>query len=157
MKQKLFFAGALFALLLVLLPLRAGAADVVPVCSLEGTVLTLTGETLTPASLSALDSAVLPTVTAVQIGEAVSREIGVDEAEAARISAEVRRLDAERFELELAAGGDLRAGRGLLRGNAPRPTPFTPPKREARPLNEAAAEAMEEREPGTSQDASAPD
>ncbi len=95
--------------------------------------------------------------SAVQFGEAVSREIGVDEAEAARISAEVRRLDAERFELELAAGGDLRAGRGLLRGNAPRPTPFTPPKREARPLNEAAAEAMEEREPGTSQDASAPD
>ncbi|WP_407351967.1 monovalent cation:proton antiporter-2 (CPA2) family protein [Luteimonas sp. R10] len=76
--------------------------------------------------------------SAVRFGEAALREIGVDPEEAAAIAAEVRRLDAERFELELAAGGDPRAGIPLLRGNAPKPTPFVTPKRESRALNDLA-------------------
>ena len=81
--------------------------------------------------------------SAVQFGEAALRELGVDSDVAAQIALEVRRLDAERFELELAAG-DIRAGRGLLLGNAPKPTPFTPPKRESKPLNPAAAQVIDE-------------
>ena len=81
--------------------------------------------------------------SAVRFGEAALREIGVDADEAARIATEVRRRDAERFELELAAG-DVRAGRDLMLGNAPRPTPFTPPRREGRTLNEAAAQVVDE-------------
>lgn len=84
--------------------------------------------------------------SAVKFGEAALREIGVDADEAAGIATEVRKRDAERFELEVAAG-DVRAGRDLLLGNAPRPTPFTPPKREARPLNEAAAQAIDDESP----------
>ncbi|GGD42760.1 monovalent cation:proton antiporter-2 (CPA2) family protein [Pseudoxanthomonas indica] len=86
--------------------------------------------------------------SAVQFGEAALVELGVPEDEAANIAAEVRRLDAERFELEMAAG-DVRAGIPLMRGNIPTkptPTPFTPPRREARPLNEEAAEAIGEEE-----------
>ena len=49
----------------------------------------------------------------------------------------VRRLDAERFELETASN-DVRAGIPKLlnnTGNAPRPTPFTPPRREGKRLD----------------------
>jgi glutathione-regulated potassium-efflux system protein KefB len=56
------------------------------------------------------------------------------------ISEEMRRRDAERFELELAGGG-LEAGKPMLHGNVPKPTPFTKPKRPARALNEQAAVA----------------
>ncbi len=86
--------------------------------------------------------------SAVEFGQAALVELGVPEDEAASIAAEVRRLDAERFELEMAAG-DVRAGIPLMRGNIPikpTPTPFTPPRREARPLNEEAAEAIGEEE-----------
>lgn len=86
--------------------------------------------------------------SAVQFGQAALLELGVPEDEAVNIAAEVRRLDAERFELEMAAG-DVRAGIPLMRGNAPikpTPMPFTPPRREARALNEEAAEAIGEEE-----------
>jgi glutathione-regulated potassium-efflux system protein KefB len=88
--------------------------------------------------------------SAVDFGEAVLIELGVPEQEAATIAEEVRRLDQERFELELAAGGDTRAGIPLLRGNAPikpTPTPFVQPRRESRALNEEAAEAIREEGP----------
>ena len=59
------------------------------------------------------------------------------------------REDAERLELEI-AGGDLRSGIPALYGNAkhtkPTPTPFTKPKREAKALNEEAAEIIGEEE-----------
>jgi glutathione-regulated potassium-efflux system protein KefB len=64
--------------------------------------------------------------------------------EAAEIAAEIRRRDGERFELELAGG--LGAGRALMHGNLPRPTPFTAPRREARLLGgEPVATGGEER------------
>jgi glutathione-regulated potassium-efflux system protein KefB len=78
--------------------------------------------------------------SAVRFGQAALEALGVDEEEAARTSAEVRRLDAERFVLEVAAG-DVRAGRPLLIGNtAPAtPTPFTTPRRESQRLDAADA------------------
>lgn len=86
--------------------------------------------------------------SAVNFGQAALIHLGVPEDEAAEIAEEVRRLDAERFELEIAAG-DVRAGIPLMRGNQPfkpTPTPFTPPRREARALNDEAAEAIGEEE-----------
>jgi glutathione-regulated potassium-efflux system protein KefB len=75
--------------------------------------------------------------SAVDFGEAALVVLGVAEAEASELAAEVRRRDAERLELELAEG--LGAGRALLLGNAPRPTPFTQPTREGRALNDETA------------------
>ncbi len=77
--------------------------------------------------------------SALAFGNNALLELGVPPEEAAEIIAEVRQRDTERFELELVEG--LGAGKALLRGNAPKPTPFTPPSREARALNEEAAAA----------------
>ena len=80
--------------------------------------------------------------SAVRFGEASLRAVGVDPSEAAAIAEQVRRLDAERFELET-AGDDSGASSALLftntaAGNKLRPTPFTPPRREGRRLDAAA-------------------
>ncbi|GAB3516867.1 monovalent cation:proton antiporter-2 (CPA2) family protein [Pseudoxanthomonas daejeonensis] len=74
--------------------------------------------------------------SAVRFGQAALEALGVDADEAARVSEEMRRLDAERFSLEVAAG-DIRAGRPLIIGNtAPAtPTPFTTPRRESQRLD----------------------
>ncbi|WP_298573630.1 monovalent cation:proton antiporter-2 (CPA2) family protein [uncultured Luteimonas sp.] len=75
--------------------------------------------------------------SAVAFGEAALRAVGIDADEAARIAEQVRRLDAERFELETASN-DVRAGIPMLlsnTGNAPKPTPFTPPRREGQRLD----------------------
>jgi len=80
--------------------------------------------------------------SAVNFGAAALVELGVPEDEAARIAEEIRRRDAERFELEM-AGGSLRAGASAMYNNTvPKPTPFTTPKREGRALNEATAEVI---------------
>jgi glutathione-regulated potassium-efflux system protein KefB len=65
--------------------------------------------------------------SALKFGEAALRELGVPEDEAAETAADIRRRDAERFALE--STGGLLAGRDLLHGNAPRPVPFTTPRR----------------------------
>ncbi|HSJ98633.1 MAG TPA: cation:proton antiporter, partial [Myxococcota bacterium] len=72
--------------------------------------------------------------SAIAFGEAALVALGATPEEAAETAAEVRRRDAERVELELAGGG-LQAGAGLLLRNAPKPTPFTPPRRPARALS----------------------
>ncbi|AKC85435.1 monovalent cation:proton antiporter-2 (CPA2) family protein [Pseudoxanthomonas suwonensis] len=74
--------------------------------------------------------------SAVLFGRAALEELGVDPDEAGQVSEEVRRLDAERFVLEVAAG-DVRAGRPLIIGNTPpaTPTPFTTPRRGSRRLD----------------------
>ncbi|GHD67687.1 transporter [Luteimonas padinae] len=70
---------------------------------------------------------------ALQFGEAALRELDVDPDEAARVTAEVRRLEVERFELERLAG--LAAGAGMMRTNTgPKPAPLTAPRRQARVL-----------------------
>ncbi|MGY1410259.1 monovalent cation:proton antiporter-2 (CPA2) family protein [Luteimonas sp. A611] len=77
--------------------------------------------------------------SAVSFGEAALRAIGVPADEAAQIAAQVRRLDAERFELETAENATS-AGIPLLLKNtdggaAPRPTPFTPPRRQSQRID----------------------
>ena len=70
--------------------------------------------------------------SAVLFGEAALRQLDVDPAEAARVTAEVRRLEAERFQLERSAG--IGAGIGMMRTNTsagPTPTPLTTPRRPA--------------------------
>ncbi len=85
--------------------------------------------------------------SAVLFGRAAPVELGVDEDEADLIARAIRRRDAERLDLEIAAG-NVRAGAGLMYGKitptVPRPTPFTPPRRESRSLNREAAVAAGE-------------
>ncbi|CAN7346132.1 monovalent cation:proton antiporter-2 (CPA2) family protein [Pseudoxanthomonas sp. LjRoot143] len=88
--------------------------------------------------------------SAVEFGKAALMSVGTSQEDADEIAEEIRRRDAERFELEIAGGGDLRSGIPALYSNArpvkPTPTPFTKPKREAKALNEEAAEAIGEEE-----------
>jgi glutathione-regulated potassium-efflux system protein KefB len=83
--------------------------------------------------------------SALRFGEAALLAVGASEEEAAEISLDVRRRDAERFQLELAGG--LGAGLALLRGNTAKPTPFTAPSREARALSEETALVTQVEEP----------
>ena len=65
--------------------------------------------------------------SALKFGEAALRELGVPDDEAAETADDIRRRDGERFALETTGG--LLAGRDLLHGNAPKPVPFTTPRR----------------------------
>ena len=65
--------------------------------------------------------------SAMTFGEAALVALGVPEEEAAEVTADVRRRDAERLDLQVA--GDMHSGTSLLSGNAPIPTPLTRPKR----------------------------
>jgi glutathione-regulated potassium-efflux system protein KefB len=65
--------------------------------------------------------------SAMAFGEAALKELGLAPEEAVEIVADVRRRDAQRFELEIAGGTD--AARALLRGNLWKPTPLVTPKR----------------------------
>ncbi len=82
--------------------------------------------------------------SALRFSEAVLRELGVNDFEIAETIEDVRDRDAARLELQIAGG--LEAGRALIRGNltTPQPAPLTVPRREAKALNEEAAEALEE-------------
>ena len=86
--------------------------------------------------------------SAVEFGKAALASVGVSREDADNIAEEIRRRDAERFELEMASG-NLLDGAKMVYGNKPAkptPTPFTKPKREARALNDEAAEAIGEEE-----------
>ena len=74
--------------------------------------------------------------SAVRFGQAALEALDMEPELAARISDAMRRLDAERFALELAAG-DVNAGKPLVIGNTPpaTPTPFTPPRRASKRLD----------------------
>ena len=65
--------------------------------------------------------------SAVEFGQAALMSVGTSREDAEVIALEIRRRDAERFELEIAGGGDLRSGIPALYGNAkpakPTPTP----------------------------------
>ena len=71
--------------------------------------------------------------SALAFGEAALRELGVAAEEAAEIVADVRRRDEQRLELQIAEG--LYAGRDLVRGAQPVPTPLSVPKRPSQPLS----------------------
>jgi glutathione-regulated potassium-efflux system protein KefB len=83
--------------------------------------------------------------SALRFGEAALLALGASAEEAAEISLDVRRRDAERFQLEVAGG--IGAGNALLRGNTAKPTPFTAPSREARALSEETAIVTQAEEP----------
>ena len=72
--------------------------------------------------------------SALLFGQASLVAVGVPEEEAATITADVRQRDLARFEMQLAEG--IAAGREMMRGNLPKPTPLTPPRRAAQVLGE---------------------
>ncbi|HTV20393.1 MAG TPA: monovalent cation:proton antiporter-2 (CPA2) family protein [Polyangiaceae bacterium] len=75
--------------------------------------------------------------SALRFGEEALLTLGAGPEEVAEISLDVRRRDAERFQLELAGGSG--AGKALMRGNIAKPTPFTAPSRESRSLSQETA------------------
>ncbi len=81
-------------------------------------------------------------------------DLGFSHVEAGETIADVRRRDDERFTLQV-SGGDIKAGRHLMRGNmaTPQPEPYIKPRREGQALNEEAAEALEDDEPHEKADA----
>ena len=68
--------------------------------------------------------------SAVNFGAAALVELGVPADEAERIAAEIRRRDAERFEIEMAGGAARGRGIDAQQHASPKPTPFTTPRRE---------------------------
>ncbi|OCZ52036.1 monovalent cation:proton antiporter-2 (CPA2) family protein [Acinetobacter seifertii] len=75
--------------------------------------------------------------SAIKFGGVILQELGVDEDEVERITEEIRDLDNERFETEIAAD-DVNAGVGMqyTHTHHPRPTaPLIRPKREGQILN----------------------
>ncbi|HZW16864.1 MAG TPA: NAD-binding protein, partial [Brevundimonas sp.] len=83
--------------------------------------------------------------SALAFSRAVLLDLGIPDEQVRETLADVRRRDEERLTLQL-AGGDITAGRHLMRGNiaTTRPEPYVRPRREGRPLNEEAAEALAE-------------
>ncbi len=75
--------------------------------------------------------------SAMLFGEKALVELGIDTSEAAEVSAEIRRRDSERLELEISGG--LHASTHLLLRNTSKPTPFTTPIRESKALSEETA------------------
>lgn len=78
--------------------------------------------------------------SAMLFGEAALRELDVSDDEVREISADIRRRERERFELEMA--GAIDESRALMIGNVPKPDPLISPKRASRPLNEEADAAV---------------
>lgn len=72
--------------------------------------------------------------SAVLFGEQALRITEVPEEEIQAISADIRRRDRERLELEISTGNS-EASRGLLHSNLPKPAPLVEPKRQATLLN----------------------
>jgi glutathione-regulated potassium-efflux system protein KefB len=87
--------------------------------------------------------------SALLFGGATLEKLGVEQAEVADVIADVRRRDAERLELQISGG--LQAGRRLMKGNIPEPTPtpLTPPRRPGQAMNEGAADALGSRAAAT--------
>ena len=88
--------------------------------------------------------------SAIEFGEQALVGLGVPREEAAEVTADARRRDAERLQLQLSGG--VYAGRSLLRGNISVPTPLTPPKQEGTVTDAATAKAIDQKslpEPGS--------
>ncbi len=83
--------------------------------------------------------------SALTFGEQVLVDLGFNAEDARETIEDVRRRDEERLTLQVSGG--LQAGRNLMRGNmvTPQPVPYVKPRRESRPLNEEAADALEEK------------
>ncbi len=79
--------------------------------------------------------------SAMLFGEEVLKGLGVPPEEAAEITADNRRRDEERLELQVSGG--LYAGMTLLRGNVSIPTPLTRPKREGKVVDADTSASIE--------------
>jgi len=77
--------------------------------------------------------------SAMTFSEAVLRHLDVPDADISELMDDVRRRDQERLELQIAGG--LTAGRDLMRGNMPVPTPLTVPKRPGQVIIDGEEEA----------------
>jgi glutathione-regulated potassium-efflux system protein KefB len=82
--------------------------------------------------------------SAMAMGEAALRGLGVTDDDVVTLMTEVRRRDEERLELQIAGG--LLAGRSVDRGRFPMPAPLTEPKGPGRALNPEAAQALSDKE-----------
>lgn len=82
--------------------------------------------------------------SALKFGEQVLVDLGFNAEDVRETIEDVRRRDEERLILQVSGG--LQAGRALMRGNmtTPQPAPYIKPRRESRPLNEEAADLLEE-------------
>lgn len=67
--------------------------------------------------------------SAFRFGEETLRQLGMTEDEVIVVAEEIRRRDRERFELEIAEGSG--AGKKLMLGNVPQPTPLIEPQKTA--------------------------
>ena len=88
--------------------------------------------------------------SAMSFGEQALIGLGVPPEEAAEVTADARKRDEERLELQLSGG--LYAGRSLLRGNISIPTPLAPPKKEGTVVDAETAQALDQKsfpEPGS--------
>jgi glutathione-regulated potassium-efflux system protein KefB len=81
--------------------------------------------------------------SAMKFGEQALVGLGVPPEEAAEVTADARRRDEERLELQLAGG--TYAGRELLRGNISVPTPLARPKQEGTVVDAETARALDEK------------
>jgi glutathione-regulated potassium-efflux system protein KefB len=81
--------------------------------------------------------------SAMRFGEQALIGLGVPPEEAAEITEDARKRDAERLELQLSGG--MYAGRSLLRGNISVPTPLTAPKQEGSVVDAATAKAIDQK------------
>lgn len=86
--------------------------------------------------------------SAIKFGEQLLRELGVSSDEADRLGDDLRELDAQRFQVEMAGG--IKAGIGMMYGNLPKatPVPFTPPQRDGRALDAETAEVLKRPQSG---------
>jgi glutathione-regulated potassium-efflux system protein KefB len=82
--------------------------------------------------------------SAMAFGEAALVRLGVPVEEAAEITADVRRRDQERLEIQ--ATGGIYAGTDLMRGNAPKPGPLTKPKRRGQVISGETAAVIDEKD-----------
>lgn len=79
--------------------------------------------------------------SALLFGQETLRAVEVPEDEIQSIAEDIRRRDKERFALEV-ANGNAEAGKGIMLGNIPQPTPLLEPKRESIVLNPEEANAV---------------
>lgn len=82
--------------------------------------------------------------SAMLMGENTLLEIGVSEDDVTLVSADIRRRDRERMQLDVMAGETTAAARKLMFGNMPQPTPapLVEPKRDAEILTPETADAL---------------
>jgi glutathione-regulated potassium-efflux system protein KefB len=78
--------------------------------------------------------------SALAFGSTTLRRLGAPEEEVAEIIENVRRRDAERFEMQVAGG--IYAGTMLLQKNTPVPTPLATPRQAGRGLSEETEELI---------------